>query len=150
MKNSFTIRPFVRGDQKAVKSLILAGLGEHFEIINPKLNPDLNDIFSSYIEHGHIFVVCESNATLVGTGALIKEKKEVGRIVRVSVAGSHRKQGIGRLITEHLISAATMQGYNQIVVETNDDWVGAIRLYQQCGFKEYDHCNGEIHLIKFI
>lgn len=35
-------------DQEAVRSLILAGLGEHWGYIDEGLNPDLRDIASTY------------------------------------------------------------------------------------------------------
>ncbi len=139
-----TIRP---DEQKTVRNLILQGLGEHFETIKPELNPDLDDITSNYILAGHLFLVCEHQGQIIGTGALVNEDSQTGRIVRVSVAPSHRRRGIARQITHHLISRAPQQGYNQIVVETNDDWHSAIRLYQNCGFREYDRRNGEIHFI---
>lgn len=142
------IRPFQSTDQQATKALILQGLGERFGMINPDLNPDLDDINATYIESGFLFVVCEIDSTLIGTGALIKEEVNIGRIVRVSVANTHRQRGIGRLITDYLITAAPNLGYSMIVVETNEDWFDALQLYQRCGFMEYDRRNGEVHLHK--
>ncbi len=146
--SNLIIRPFQSADQQATKELILYGLGEHFGRIDPELNADLNDINATYIEPGFLFVVCEIDAILVGTGALIPEKAGVGRIVRVSVSSSHRRRGIARFITNNLVSAAIKCGFSRIVVETNEDWFDAISLYQQCGFTEYDRRNGEIHLTK--
>jgi ribosomal protein S18 acetylase RimI-like enzyme len=150
MKKNLSIRPFMPADQKATRDLILEGLGGHFGILNPELNPDLDDIYANYPNKGFLFVVCEIEGILVGTGALIAERARTGRIVRVSVANSCRRQGIGRLITDHLIAAAPQYGYKHIVVETNDDWFEAIHLYKSCGFKECDRCCGEIHMIKVL
>lgn len=142
------IRPFQSADQQASKALILHGLGERFGMINPDLNPDLDDINATYIESGFLFVVCEIDSALIGTGALVTEDVNVGRIVRVSVANSHRQRGIGRLITDYLIAAAPKRGYSRVVVETNEDWFDALHLYQRCGFMEYDRRNGEVHMRK--
>ena len=142
------IRPFTPSDQKAAKNLILEGLSEHFDIIDRCLNPDLDDINAYYIAQGEQFLVAEIDNKLVGTGGLIQESDAVGRIVRVSVASSHRRLGIGRKIAEYLISIAPNYGYSQLVVETNEDWFDAIRLYQRCGFSEYDRHDGEVHLEK--
>lgn len=139
------IRSFQQNDQNPVRALILQGLGEHFATVKPQLNPDLDDIYSNYILAGDLFVVCVNDGQIVGTGALTKENKKTGRIERVSVAKSHRRKGIGQHITNHLILCAPQKGYNQIVVETNEDWFSAIRLYKNCGFKENDRRNGEIH-----
>lgn len=141
------IRPFQIDDQERVQNLIMEGLAEHFNSIDPSLNPDLHDINASYLQQGALFLVVELAGELVGTGAMISETENIGRIVRVSVAKSHRRMGIGRLITENLIQAAGQYRFRQIVVETNDDWHDAIRLYQSCGFAEIDHRDGEIHMM---
>ena len=42
------IKPYKSENQEAVKSLILAGLAEHWGKVDPALNPDLNNISASY------------------------------------------------------------------------------------------------------
>ena len=140
------IRPFRPEDQDAVRSLILAGLGDHFEVLDPTLNPDLEDIWESYVARGGCFLVAVTGEKLVGTGALIRESASSGRIVRMSVASDQRQRGIGRLLVQELIATGQRAGYTKIVVETNDDWYGAIRLYKGCGFLQYDHRDGEVHM----
>ncbi len=140
------LRPFVPTDQAAAKGLILAGLGEHFGFIDPSFNPDLNDINTTYVASGALFIVAECAGEVVGTGALIAETAVAGRIVRVSVCNSQRRKGIGRLITNHLVAAGWQRNYREILVETNDDWHDAINLYLSCGFHQFDHRDGEVHL----
>ncbi len=140
------IRAFERGDQENARSLILAGLGDHFDTLDPTFNPDLDDIWQNYIVPGNCFVVVLDGDRIIGTGALIKEAADTGRIVRMSVATEKRRQGIGRMLVGELLEEGTRKGYSRIVVETNDDWHGAIQLYQTCGFRPYDHRDGEIHL----
>lgn len=147
MAENIKIRPFLVTDQARAKTLILDGLADHFTTIDPTLNPDLQNIAESYLNQGSLFLVAELDNDLVGTGALVAETEDSGRIVRVSVASSHRRLGIGRLITTHLIKAAHSFHFNKIVVETNDDWFDAIRLYQRCGFTEYDQHDGEVHMM---
>ena len=146
MGEEIEIRGFIPNDQDRAESLILDGLAEHFNVIDPTLNPDLNNIEESYLRQGSLFLVAELDDDLVGTGALVAETEDTGRILRVSVASSHRRIGIGRLLTKHLIKAASRFHFSQIVVETNDDGHDAIYLYQQCGFIEYERCNGEVHM----
>ena len=147
MGEEIEIRGFIPNDQDRAESLILQGLAEHFKIIDPTLNPDLNNIGESYLAQGSLFLVAELDSDLVGTGAIITESEDTGRIVRVSVASTYRRMGIGRLITNCLIKAAYQFNFSQIVVETNDDWIDAIRLYKQCGFTEYDRHDGELHMM---
>ena len=90
--------------------------------------------------------MAELENELVGTGALVTETTDTARIVRVSVAAHFRRQGIGQLIVEKLISAAKHRNFDRIVVETNDDWHKAISLYKRCGFAEYKRLDGEVHM----
>lgn len=133
------IRPFKPGDQYLVRKLILAGLGEHFGWIDETRNPDLDDITTHYIERGHTFLVAENNAEIVGTGALIAENENTGRLVRMSVSRTHRRQGIGRALVTHLLDVARQKGFGLVRVSTEPDWQDAIGLYKHCGFIEYKH-----------
>jgi putative acetyltransferase len=142
-----SVRCFIIDDQPAAKQLILAGLGEHFSPLRPNLNPDLIDIYSSYILEGHYFVVAQEAGAIVGTGGLILNRAErFGRIVRVSVRNDLRGRGIGRAIVEHLLDLGRQAKIGRIVVETNHDWYPALALYQSCGFAEYDRDEESIHL----
>jgi ribosomal protein S18 acetylase RimI-like enzyme len=140
------IRPFQPHDQDAARDLILAGLGDHFDVLDFTLNPDLQDIQGNYVDQGNCFLVVVDGNDLIGTGALIWEAPGIGRIVRMSVAANRRRQGIARKLVQELISSGRSQGYKKIVVETNDDWHGAISLYKACGFRPFDHRDGEIHM----
>ena len=140
------IRPFNPGDQETARTLILHGLSDHFGLLDPTLNPDLEDIWASYVVQGDCFLVAVDGDKLVGTGALIEESAGAGRIVRMSIASDRRRRGIGRLLVRELVAAAQRSGYTKIVVETNDDWYGAIQLYRSCGFLQYDQRDGEIHM----
>lgn len=143
---AITIRLFSSADQIAAKKLIQAGLGDRFGFIDDTLNPDINDISASYLEQGAVFIVAELDRQLVGTGALIQETAVAGRIVRVSVDKKYRGRGLGQFITEYLIENGRMLGYQQILVETNEDWHDAIHLYKRCGFQQVDQRNSEIHM----
>jgi GNAT superfamily N-acetyltransferase len=137
MYPEIVIRPFVAADQPAARQLILGGLGEHFGFVDETLNPDLDDILAHYIARGHTFVVAEAGGKLAGTGAL-KVGEGQGQIVRMSVAPGFRRRGVGQRIVEHLLDVARRRRLNRLIVETNHDWYDALRLYQRCGFVEYD------------
>lgn len=144
------IRPFQSTDQAAGQTLILAGLAERWGTLDPALNPDLEDIYSSYVLRGNLFVVAEENGQIVGTGGLVQEEPGVGRIVRVSVSTQWRGRGLGRTISQRLIAAGQQRGYHTLLVETNDDWHSAIGLYQGIGFVPYARRNGELHMRLFL
>lgn len=140
------IREYRLTDQVIVKQLILEGLQEHFGRIDPTLNPDLDDIHQSYVQAGHQFVVAEVEGNIVGTAALVQESPMIGRIVRVTVCTQQRRSGIGRKLVEHLLKKARASQVSQVLVETNHDWYDAIRLYERCGFQEYDRDDESVHL----
>jgi ribosomal protein S18 acetylase RimI-like enzyme len=140
------IRPFAASDQAAARTLILAGLGEHFGWIDETVNPDLDDIQAAYAAPGHHFVVAEIGGELAGTGALVDEGPGVGRLVRMSVSPRHRRRGLGRALVAHLVGEARRRGHTRLLVETNDDWDDAIALYRSCGFAVERRAGGEVHL----
>lgn len=146
MNETYRIRPFRPTDQSAAQQLILEGLQEHWGALDPTLNPDLNDIMSSYVQAGHAFFVVEEDGALIGTGGLLMEAPGVGRIVRVSISPAHRRRGLGRAISNHLIAEARRRGCRELLVETTDTWTTAIRLYETCGFTPYARRDGDVHM----
>lgn len=142
----FRMRPFRREDQAEARRIILEGLGDHFGTIDQNLNHDLDDIMTTYTKAGHEFIVAELEAWMVGTGALLYEDNNRGRIVRVSVNPKFRNRGYGEAIVKHLIRLGQKNGLGQIVVETNQDWISAIDLYQKCGFQPYDRDDESLYL----
>ena len=142
-----TIRPFEPKDQPAARSLILAGLGDHFGVADPTKTPDLADM-SDYVKAGHVVVVAEDGQEMVGTGILKTESVEVGRLIRMSVSSKHRRKRIGSALVTHLLDVAKGKGMSTIVIETNNDWGDAIGLYLRCGFKEDGRNDKDIFLSK--
>lgn len=124
------IRRFEAQDQAAVKRLILAGMAEHWRVLAPNLNSDLNDIRTSYA----LFLVAWLGEKIVGTGALVPRSDEVAEIVRMSVASDQRRQGIGNAILRRLCEEGKRLGLSRIIIETNADWDRVIAFYQRFGF----------------
>lgn len=145
------IRPFQPEDQLATTQLILDGLVEHWGKLDPTLNPDLNDIASSY--RGETFLLAVQGETIVGCGALIEEKEggeAYGRIVRMSVKKDNRRQGIGQHILQQLQIAAQQRQFSKIVLETTQTWHNAVNFYQANGFQIIGSQNGDAHFEKTV
>ena len=132
-----------------MRALILAGLGDHFDHVDPTLNPDLDDITASYLVPGHGFLIAEVDGKLAGTGAL-RIDGDAGQIVRVSVDRQFRRLGIGRALVAALLAAASARGLSRVWMETNDDWHDAIGLYRGCGFRPFDHRDGCIFMERLL
>ncbi len=147
----YTIRPFVASDQTAARTLILAGLGEHWGSIDETLNPDLDDIAVNYpSQRADFFVVEAVDGTLLGTAGLLREDDQTGRIVRMSVAKTARGRGIGKRLVAYLEEAARARGYHRLVCETTHDWTDAIALYTATGFTELGVWNDDRHFEKIL
>jgi len=128
-----SIYPFEKEDQADVKALILVGLEEHWGQIDPTLNPDLDDIGTSYADG--TFLVAWHEEKIIGTGALIPRSEQCAEIVRMSVATSMRRRGVGQLVLQKLCQAAREQGFEQLSLETTATWHGVVQFYKQFGFE---------------
>ncbi len=143
--DTVTIRPFHLEDQSAVRALILAGLEEHWGVLDLTKNPDLDDIAASYGDA--IFLTAWIGDQLVGTGALVHEAEGVARIVRMSVTGSMRRRGVGKALLARLCKEAETAGYRQIVLETTSEWQDAIVFYTRFGFRVIGAWDGDTHFV---
>jgi ribosomal protein S18 acetylase RimI-like enzyme len=145
MPFAFIIRSFQPQDQSAVKALILEGLQERWDVLDPLKNPDLVDIDSSYA--GGCFRVAVTNGRIVGTGALVPHAEGVAEICRMSVARELRRRGIGGAILRRLMEDAESHGYRKIILETTSTWKDAVSFYQKHGFRITHHQGGDTHFL---
>jgi GNAT superfamily N-acetyltransferase len=140
-----TIRPYDPADAAPMRALVLQGLGDHFGTIDETMNPDLDDITGVYHHAGAAVLVAERDGELVGCGILVDEGDDAGRLVRMSVRGDQRGQGLGKRLVRALIDEARARGKIRVVCETTDDWHDAIGLYRACGFTEIGRWGGDTH-----
>lgn len=135
-------------EEAEAKEIVLQGLEERFGFLDSSLNPDLNDIFASYLREGSIFLIGKEENNLVCTGALSKEDNNSGRIQRMSVKSTCRGKGYARKMLETLELYAKEYGYSKLVLETNNDWHSAISLYTSSGYECYENDGECSHFIK--
>ena len=133
-----TVRPFRRSDQPEARRCILEGLGEHFGFIDESCNPDPDDIGEAYPAPEALFLVAESDeGMIIGTGCLLRENHDEGRIVRMSVRKSRRRRGVGGEILRTLVAAARDRGMRRLVIATEPHWEDAVGFYRRAGFVPY-------------
>lgn len=116
----------------AVRSLILAGLAEHWGTVDPSLNRDLDDIGASYAD-GLTLVACRDDR-VVGTGTVVRRDGATAEIVRMSVAPECRRSGLGRRLVQSLVEAARSWDVMRVVLETSAHWTEVVQFYERCGF----------------
>lgn len=140
--DEIVLEPFQPADQAAVKALVLAGLVDHWGVLDPTLNPDLEDIAHSYAQA--VFLVARQAGQVVGTGALLP-RGECGEIVRMSVARALRRRGLGGRILRQLLDQARAAGMRQVVLETTETWDEVIAFYLRYGFRVTHHQAGDVY-----
>ena len=111
------------------------------------VNPDLNDFVTSYVDRGAEVVVIEANGEIIATGILVPDEGTTGRIVRMSVAASHRRRGLARRVVEELIERARRTGMSEVRVLTDTPWASAVELYRACGFTEIGSDGTDTHFV---
>ncbi len=142
------VRDFRSSDQQELRSLILDGLRERWgEAFDATHNADVDDFVTNYLDRGAEIVVVESDRSIVATGTLVPRRDRVGEIVRMSVAATHRRQGLARRVITELIERASRRNMAEITVLTDTPWTSAVSLYRACGFVEVGHDETDTHFV---
>lgn len=142
------IRPFQPGDQDACKALVLTGLEEHWGVLDPSLNPDLNDIRASYADG--CFLTAWRGGELVGTGGFAPAAPGCVQIARMSVRKDLRGRGVGSRILEALLEQARGRGAVRAILETTETWDDVICFYLRAGFHITHRQDGDVYFEKKI
>ncbi len=134
---AISVADMVDCEQDEVRALILRGLADHWDVINPDLNPDLENIRQSYAD-GRT-VVARLQGVIVATGTVIPRGRGVAEIIRMSVRNANRRSGAGSLIVRELVVTARAWGASKVVLETTAHWHDVVAFYQSNGFSITHH-----------
>lgn len=146
MHHRGVIRDFSTDDQDRVRALVLEGLRERWgSAFDPTRNSDLDDIHATYVARGADVVVVESHGVVIATGTLMLDQGDRGRIVRMSVARDHRREGFGRAVVGELMARARQRAMMEVRVSTDTPWLSAVALYHSCGFEEIGRDSTDTH-----
>jgi putative acetyltransferase len=74
----------------------------------------------------------------IGLKQLSPEQPAIGEVRRLFVRKEGRSLGLGRSLTEDLITRAIASGFQRLVLNTLPAMVEAIALYRSLGFEEID------------
>ena len=143
LQQSIIVSPFKQAYQVQAKKLVLAGLEEHWRVLDLSKNHDLDDIGTSYING--LFLIALRNNEIVGTGAIVPRPDNTGEIVRMSVATHLRRNGIGKMLLDELCNYARKVGYVKIVLETTETWQEVIEFYKNYGFRITHYRDGDVY-----
>ncbi|HEX2981491.1 MAG TPA: GNAT family N-acetyltransferase, partial [Anaerolineaceae bacterium] len=96
---------------------------------------------------GAVFLTAWQGDELVGTGALTPAGERCGQIVRMSVAKTVRRAGIGRAILNELLERARQLGLRRVILETTETWNDAVQFYLAAGFRMTHHQDGDVYFV---
>ena len=127
-----SVAPLKTEDASAVRQLLIAGLTERWGSYEASFNPDIEGFPGSYADT--LVLVAKQAGVIVGTGTLRQTGASRAEIVRMSVAASSRRTGIGSLILSDLLKFARKRAVHEVSLETTSSWSSAIKFYVRHGF----------------
>lgn len=91
--------------------------------------------FSDSLKSGYPAWVLLKGKEIIGY-ALMMMVLDEAHLLNLSIAKPYQKQGLGRLLLEHMIEMAKNQGATDMFLEVRPSNISAIALYENMGFNE--------------
>lgn len=91
--------------------------------------------FSDSLASGYSAWVLLDGAKIIGY-ALMMMVLDEAHLLNLSIAKAYQKQGLGRLLLEHMISVAKRHRAANMFLEVRPSNISAIALYENIGFNE--------------
>ena len=118
---------------------VIALLEEHHQDMLLHSPPEsVHALDLSALSHPDItFWTVWKNNELAGCGALKELDNSQGEIKSMRTSKSFLRQGVAKLLLEHMIDQASSRGYQKLSLETGtmDAFLPAQKLYRQLGFE---------------
>ncbi len=114
----------------------------HIKAVNPMAIPrDLleladpgSDEVDVYLARGQA-LAAEMAGETVGAVVWMVMAPRTAEIVNLAVRPLYQNQGIGRRLIESAVAAMRREGLHRVEIGTGNSSIGALALYQQCGFR---------------
>lgn len=91
--------------------------------------------FVDSLNSGYSAWVLELNGEIIGY-ALMMMVLDEAHLLNLSIAKAYQKQGLGRLLLEHMMSVAQEKKAANMFLEVRPSNISAIALYENIGFNE--------------
>ena len=110
---------------------------ESIMVIEPQIYPYpwTRGNFSDSLSSGYSAWVLMLNQQIIGYSLMMLVLDEA-HLLNLSVAKSYQKQGLGRLLLEHMVSIARKNQMANMFLEVRPSNISAIALYENMGFNE--------------
>jgi [ribosomal protein S18]-alanine N-acetyltransferase len=106
-------------------------------VIEPQIYPYpwTRGNFSDSLSSGYSAWVMLLNEQIIGYSLMMLVLDEA-HLLNLSVAKSYQKQGLGRILLEHMVSIAKNKQMANMFLEVRPSNISAIALYENMGFNE--------------
>ncbi len=91
--------------------------------------------FIDSLNSGYPACVLEYEGKIIGYSLMMMVLDEA-HLLNLSIANAHQKQGLGRLLLEHMIQVAKNKKAANMFLEVRASNISAIALYENIGFNE--------------
>lgn len=125
LKNQYQFRTMTSDDLDAIMEI------EPHIYSHPWSRGNFSDSFKS----GYPAWVLVHDEKIIGY-ALMMMVLDEAHLLNLSIAKPYQKQGLGRLLLEHMIEMAKNQGATDMFLEVRPSNISAIALYENIGFNE--------------
>ena len=150
MMNSekYFIREISSGDIKGVESLIKTVMPE-FGASGPGFaihDPEVNDMYSAYQRHGHVYFVVTNGDEILGGGGIAPlsgSKETICELRKMYFKSEIRGLGFGQQLMDLCLNKAAEMGYKQCYLETLESMERAQKLYLKNGFEPLSGTMGD-------
>lgn len=147
VNDSINVRELLKEDLEFLRVLRNKDVNRKNFIYQKEISSEEQQLwFESYSKNtqDHMYsVVCNSDDSLIGFAALYNMKEleaEFGRLIVDK--DKYNQPGLGKFILKYLINVARDKFYLQkLKLEVFADNIPALKIYEQCGFKEYDRAS---------
>ena len=95
----------------------------------------LNNPRELILKNGGVIYLAQHQNEIVGSAALIKEHDGMYELAKMTVAASHQKMGISKLLLERCIDKARELHATSITLFSNSQLKAALGLYEKFGFQ---------------
>jgi putative acetyltransferase len=118
--------------QEEVRELV-AELNEHLSSLTPA---DFNFFLTveQMAEPDTTVWVARDSGRAVACGALKRHSERIGEVKRMYTRPEWQGQGIGRRVLGEIVSAAMVDGLEELVLETGNQHPSAWAIYEKAGF----------------
>jgi putative acetyltransferase len=137
--NNIIIRKIKQEDNHAIAKVIRDVLIEHNvpKVGTAYADPQLDHMFETYSNPRSVYFVVEKDGQIIGGAGISQlqnEAESVCELQKMYFLNEVRGMGLGSVMMEKCLAAATAFGYEQCYLETMPYMEAAQKLYKKTGF----------------